>query len=62
MRSSLIMKKEIARLRKECFYQLKLQLNIECKIPDHDSVRLLSQFVEEMDISDLYKTYFRVRN
>ena len=43
------------------FYQLKLPLNIDCIIPDNDSVRLLSQFVEEMDISKLYATYFRIR-
>ena len=34
-------------------YQLKLPLNIDCIIPKDDSVRLLSQFVEEMDLSDL---------
>jgi transposase len=43
------------------YYQLKLPLNIECKIPDNDSVRLLSQFVEEMNLEDLYATYSRVR-
>lgn len=43
------------------FYQLKLPLNIDCIIPDNDSVRLLSQFVAEMDISDLFRTYFRIR-
>jgi transposase len=42
-------------------YQLKLPLNIECMIPVNDSVRLLSQFVEEMDLSDIYKTYSRIR-
>lgn len=42
-------------------YQLKLPLNIDCIIPDHDSVRLLSQFVEEMDLTDLYSTYSRIR-
>lgn len=41
-------------------YQLKLPLNIDCIIPKDDSVRLLSQFVEEMDISDLYSTYQRI--
>lgn len=35
--------------------------NIDYIIPDNDSVHLLSQFVEEMDISDLFRTYFRVR-
>lgn len=43
------------------FYQLKLPLNIDCIIPDNDSVRLLSQFVEEMDLKDLYVTYSRIR-
>ncbi|WP_077612646.1 IS1182 family transposase [Clostridium sp. Marseille-P2415] len=43
------------------FYQLKLPLNIDCIIPDNDSVRLLSQVVEEMDISELYSTYSRIR-
>ncbi len=43
------------------FYQLKLPLNIDCIIPDNDSVRLLSQFVEEMDLKDLYSTYSRIR-
>ena len=42
-------------------YQLKLPLNIDYIIPDNDSVRLLSQFVEEMDLEDLYSTYSRVR-
>jgi len=42
-------------------YQLKLPLNIETMIPVDDSVRLLSQFVEEMDLTDLYSTYERVR-
>ena len=43
------------------FYQLKLPLNIDCMIPHDDPVRLLSQFVEEMDISKLESTYFRIR-
>ncbi len=42
-------------------YQLKPPLNIEYMIPDNDSVRLLSQFVEEMDLTDLYSTYSRLR-
>ena len=42
-------------------YQLKLPLNLETIIPEDDSVRLLSQFVEEMDLTDLYSTYERVR-
>lgn len=42
-------------------YQLKLPINIEYDIPSNDSVRLLSQFIEEMDLSDLYMTYSRVK-
>ena len=34
-------------------YQLKLPLNIETIILEDDSVRLLSQFVEAMDLTDL---------
>lgn len=40
-------------------YQLKLPLNIETIIPEDDSVRMLSQFVEAMDLTDLYSTYHR---
>lgn len=43
------------------FYQLKLPINIEYMIPSNDSVRLLSQFIEEMDLTNLYSTYFRIR-
>lgn len=42
-------------------YQLKLPLNLECIISEDDSVRLLSQFVEAMDLTDLYSTYGRIR-
>ena len=38
-----------------------MPLNIDCIIPHDDPVRLLSQFVEEMDISKLEETYFRIR-
>ena len=41
-------------------YQLKLPLNLETIIPVDDSVRLLSQFVEAMDLTDLYSTYKRI--
>ena len=34
-------------------YQLKLLLSLETIIPVDDSVRLLSQFVEAMDLTDL---------
>ena len=43
-------------------YQLKLSLNLETIIPEDDSVRLLSQFVEEMDLTDLYSTYERINS
>ena len=38
-------------------YQLTLLLNLETIIPEDDSVRLLNQFVEAMDLTDLYSTY-----
>jgi len=38
------------------FYQLKLPLNIEVLIPEDDSLRLLSQFVEGLD----YQNYMRL--
>ena len=43
-------------------YQLKLPLNIEYIIPTNDSVRLLGQIVEEMDLKDIYLSYSRFRN
>ena len=43
-------------------YQLKLPLNLETIIPEDDSVRLLSQFVEGMDLTDLYSTYERIKS
>ena len=43
-------------------YQLKLTLNLETIIPEDDSVRLLSQFVEGMDLTDLYSTYERINS
>lgn len=43
-------------------YQRKLPLNLETIIPDNDSVRLLSQFVEAMDLTDLYSTYERINS
>ena len=42
-------------------YQIKLPLNLEISIPSDDPVRLLSAFVEEMDLSELFKTYDRIR-
>ena len=46
----------------ESGYQLKLPLNIEILIPEDDSVRLLSQCVEAMDLTDLYSTYERINS
>ena len=43
-------------------YQLKLPLELETIIPENDSVRLLSQLVEEMDLTDLYSTYERINS
>ncbi|MGO4971579.1 IS5/IS1182 family transposase, partial [[Clostridium] aminophilum] len=43
------------------YYQIKLPLELEHMIPANDSVRLLSAFVERMDLSDLYATYDRIR-
>lgn len=39
------------------YYQLVLPLNIEMLIPDDDSVRLLSQILEELNYEKLYKAY-----
>ena len=43
------------------YNQIKLPLDIEISIPSDDPVRLLSAFVEEMNLSDLYDTYDRIR-
>ena len=43
------------------YYQIKLPLETEIMIPADDPVRLLSAFVEGMDLSELYATYDRVR-
>lgn len=42
-------------------YQFKLPLNIDYIIPKDDSVRLLSQIVEELNLEKLYQTYSRIR-
>ena len=42
-------------------YQLVLPLNLETVIPADDKVRLLSQFVEELDLTNLVRTYGRIR-
>ena len=43
------------------YHQIKLPLDIEISIPSDDPVRLVSAFVEEMKLSDLYETYDRIR-
>ena len=43
------------------YYQIKLPLDLEISIPSDDPVRLVSAFVEEIDLSKLYKTYGRIR-
>ena len=43
------------------YYQIKLPLEMETMIPADDPVRLLSAFVEGMDLSELYDTYGRIR-
>ena len=43
------------------YYQIKLPIAMEIMIPADDPVRLLSAFVEGMDLSELYSTYERVR-
>ena len=43
------------------YYQIKLPLDLEISIPSDDPVRLVSAFVEEMDLSELYKTYGMIR-
>ena len=42
-------------------YQLKLPIELGIIIPENDCVRLLSQFVEGLDLTDLYSTYSRYR-
>ena len=42
-------------------YQLKLPIELNIIIPANDRVMLLSQFVDEMDLTDLYETYSRLR-
>ncbi len=41
------------------FKQLILPLNLEIKLPDDDPVRLLDSICDELDYSELYKTYDR---
>ena len=46
----------------ESAHQLTLPLNIEYFIPNDDSVRLLGQIIEEMDLNKIYQSYSRCRN
>lgn len=43
------------------YYQLKLPLELDVLIPANEPVRLLSAFVENLSLSDLYSTYRRIR-
>ena len=43
------------------YYQIKLPLDVEILIPADDPVRLLSAFVEGMELSDLYQTYGKIK-
>ena len=43
------------------YYQIKLPLDLEILIPADDPVRLLSAFVEGMELSDLYQTYGKIK-
>ena len=44
----------------ETTYQLTFPIETEILIPQNDSVRLLSQLVEAMDLTGLYNTYSRI--
>ena len=43
------------------YYQIQLPLDVEILIPADDPVRLLSAFVEGMELSDLYQTYGKIK-
>ena len=43
------------------YYQIKLPLDLEILIPADDPVRLLSAFVEGMELRDFYKTYGKIK-
>ncbi len=42
-------------------YQLKLPFELEVLIPDDDPVHLLSAFVEELELTDLYCSYGKIK-
>ena len=46
----------------ETNYQLKIPMELDACIPANDCVRLIRQFVEEMDLTDLYSTYERINS
>ena len=43
------------------YYQIKLPLDVEILIPADDPVRLLSAFVEGMELRELYQTYGKIK-
>ena len=44
----------------ETNYQLKIPMELDACIPANDCVRLIRQFVEEMELTALYATYERM--
>ena len=42
-------------------HQIKLPIDVDIDIPSDDPVRLVRAFMEEMNLSDLYDTYERIR-
>ena len=42
-------------------YQLKLPFELEVLIPNDDPIRLLSAFVEELELTDLYRSYGKIK-
>lgn len=42
-------------------YQFKLPLEMEVLIEDNDPVRLLSAFVEGLELTDLYNSYQKIK-
>lgn len=58
MKQSNILRKQY--ILNETNYQLKIPMELDACIPENDPVRLISQFVEEMDLTALYGTYDRM--
>lgn len=58
MLTPIILHKEYT--RNESNHQLKFLTTVDAHIPENDCVRLISQFVEEMDLTALYDTYERM--